>query len=97
MNPFVFDLAEITETTEVVIDGHTLWVRPGSTAGGRYWQLLTTSDVPVGMVVERCSRCDGAAVSQFEALVSVSGGPLASATDAARLVLAELCRVGGAS
>lgn len=78
------DLAEVIVTAEVQIDGHELWVRPGCTCGGRYWQLLSTTDVPLGMVVER--RTD--AGSLFEALVPSSVGPLSS-LEAVRLVVAH--------
>lgn len=76
-----FDLAEVTQTTDVVIDGHLLWVRPGSTTdGGRFWQFLTKSDVRVGMVVE----LDGALVASFEPKVP----------EAERLIVTGLCRCG---
>lgn len=91
MSAPLLDLAEVTETAEVQVDGHELWVRPGCTCGGRYWQLLTTGDVPLGMVVER----ESATGTAFEALVPASGGPSVSSLDAVRLVLA--CGQGGAS
>jgi len=75
-----FDLSEVTETTDVVIDGHTLWVRPGATANGRYWQLLTPSDVRVGMVIER----GGALVAVFES----------PAMDVVRQLVIDLCNCG---
>lgn len=83
MSAPLVDLAEVTGTVEVQVDGHELWVRPGCTCGGRYWQVLTTGDVPLGMVVERESA-DGVA---FEALVP-AGSPCTSSLDAVRLVLA---------
>jgi hypothetical protein len=78
----VFDLAAVTETTDIVIDGHVLWVRPGRTESGRYWQLLTGADLRVGMVVER----DGALEAAFE---------LAGPVDVVRRIVAGLC--GGAA
>lgn len=83
MSALLLDLAEVTATAEVQLDGHELWVRPGCTCGGRYWQLLTTGDVPLGMVVERRS----AAGTLFEALVPASAGPSVSSLDAVRLVV----------
>jgi hypothetical protein len=77
------DLTEVTKTAEVQVDGHELWVRPGCTCGGRYWQVLTTGDVPLGMVVER--RTDAGPL--FEALVPSAGGPSVSSVDAVRLVV----------
>jgi hypothetical protein len=79
------DLAEVTTTADVKIDGHSLWVRPGRTAAGRFWQLLSVSDVPLGMVVERISA-DGVL---FEALVPSAAGPSVSSVDAVRLIVSH--------
>lgn len=88
MSAPLVDLAEVTGTVEVQVDGHELWVRPGCTCGGRYWQVLTTGDVPLGMVVERASS--GGVL--FEALVPSAGGPSVSSVDAVRLVVAHMQR-----
>lgn len=80
MSATAVDLAEVTKTTDIVVDGHTLWVRPGFAGGGRFWQLLTPADVRVGMVVER----DGAFVAVFEPTV----------TGAIRLIVTGLCNCG---
>lgn len=76
----VFDLAKVTKVTDIVVDGHTLWVRCGETESGRYWQFLTSSDMRVGMVVER----DGALVPVFEPAVM----------GAIRLIVTGLCSCG---
>jgi hypothetical protein len=87
------DLTQITQTADVVIDGHALWVRPGATEAGRYWQFLAPNDVPVGMVVER----SGALEPVFDALVTIPAGPSPTVMDAAQLIIAQLCRPGDAS
>lgn len=51
------DLAEVTKVADITVEGHPLWVRPGATEDGRYWQFLTPTDVRVGMVVERDGSC----------------------------------------
>ena len=83
MSAPTIDLAQLTKTTDCVVDGQVLWVRPGHTEAGRYWQFLTRTDVPLGMVVER----DGVLLAVFNA----------DSSDAACLFLAGLCAVGGAS
>lgn len=73
-------LAEVTTTTDITVDGHTLWVRPGITKCGRYWQFLTSRDVRVAIVVEK----DGALVAVFEPV----------APNAERLIVTGLCACG---
>lgn len=90
MSAPVVDLAEVTETTDLVVEGHTLWVRPGWTEDGRYWQLLTPNDVRLAMVVER----RGVLVPVFEEQRAVAG-PSVSVTDVLRPIVTRLC--GGAA
>jgi hypothetical protein len=89
MNPY-FDLSKVTDPTEVRIDGHDLIVRPGSTEGGRYWQLLTTDGVRVGMVAEHWVRVLGRTRQVFEATYGDQQLPALSANAAARLIAQAL-------
>lgn len=82
----VLDLAEVTKTSDVEIDGHKLWVRPGQLPEGRFWQLLSTMDVPLGMVIEHPT----AAGSWFEALVPSSLGRSESTLEAVRRVVGHV-------
>jgi hypothetical protein len=89
MNPY-FDLSKVTDPTEVRIDGHDLIVRPGSTKGGRYWQLLTVDGVKVGMVAEHWAHVLGRTLQVFEATYGDQQRPTLSANDAARLIVQAL-------
>lgn len=91
MSTATLDLAQITGTADVVVDGHVLWVRSGVTCSGRYWQFLTRTDVPVGMVVER----DGVLVAVFEPVKTIPENPKLPVADAARQFLASLCSAAG--
>lgn len=85
-----FDLSTVTDPTEVRIEGHNLIVRPGSTKGGRYWQLLTTDGVRVGMVAEHWVRVLGRTRQVFEATYGDQQLPALSANAAARLIAQAL-------
>lgn len=84
MSAPLVDLAEVKVESELVIEGHLLWVTPGVTEGGRYWQLSTPNRVPVGMVAERLlPAADGTVLAVFEALGPWALAPAATAMWAA--------------
>lgn len=81
MSAPVVDLSSITGVADIVLEGEPLWVCPGVTPAGRFWALSTPAGVRAGLVAEH----DGV----FEA-VGCGCSPCATATDAARLIVASL-------
>jgi hypothetical protein len=77
------DLAQVTAVADIEIDGELLWVSPGVNAGGRYWALLTPSDLRAGVVTE---HEDGTA----DAVVGTVARPAVSVQAAAEWVVAVL-------
>ncbi|MEU1506481.1 hypothetical protein [Kitasatospora sp. NPDC005748] len=77
------DLAQVTAVADIEIDGELLWVSPGVSAGGRYWALLTPSDLRAGVVAE---HADGTA----DAVIGTVTQPARSVQAAAVLVVAAL-------
>jgi hypothetical protein len=52
------DLSQVTGVAEITVDGEELWVSPGLSGSGRYWSLLTPTDLRAGVVTE---HADGTA------------------------------------
>jgi hypothetical protein len=77
------DLSQVTTVADIVVDGEKLWVSPGVNRHGRYWALLTPTDLRAGVVTE---HADGTA----DAVVGTVARPAVSVQAAAQWVVAVL-------